>query len=105
MKPYAELERSELESLLADLDRQFEEIKARGLKLDMSRGKPATDQLDISMDMMDVLHGNADLTCETGVDCRNYGVIDGIPEAKRLLGEISEVEPDSMETGMERIAR
>ncbi len=96
MKPYAELNREELKSLKAELDTQFEEIKARGLSLDMSRGKPATDQLDISMDMMDVLHGNADLTCETGVDCRNYGVIDGIPEAKRLLGEISEVEPDDI---------
>ena len=44
--------------------------------------------------MMDVLKGDSDLKCETGVDCRNYGVIDGIPEAKRLLGEMSEVDPE-----------
>ena len=52
------------------------------------------DQLDLSMGMMQVLADGAELKCETGVDCRNYGVIDGIPEAKRLLGEISEVDPE-----------
>lgn len=79
-----------------ELERQFQEVKAQGLSLDMSRGKPAMDQLDISMEMMDVLHAGADLRCETGVDCRNYGVLDGIPEAKRLLGAMSEVEPDQI---------
>lgn len=62
----------------------------------MSRGKPGADQLDLSMGMMDVLADGADLKCETGVDCRNYGVPDGIPEAKRLLGAISEVDPDNI---------
>ena len=60
----------------------------------MSRGKPSNAQLELSMEMMDVLKGDSDLKCETGVDCRNYGVIDGIPEAKRLLGEMSEVDPE-----------
>ena len=96
MKSYAELTRNELLNLKSELDRQFEEIKAQGLSLDMSRGKPARAQLDLSMGMMDVLHGDADLSCETGVDCRNYGVIDGIPEAKRLLGAMSEVEPENI---------
>ena len=88
------MSREELLALKKELDAQFADVKAQGLSLDMSRGKPGADQLDISMGMMDVLNGNTDLKCETGVDCRNYGVIDGIPEAKRLLGEMSEVDPD-----------
>ena len=96
MKPYKELSREELTALRIELNEEFDEIKKKGLSLDMSRGKPCAEQLDISMAMMDVLHGNADLKCETGVDCRNYGVIDGIPEAKRLLGAMSEVDPDNI---------
>ncbi len=96
MKKYTEMTREELLSLKAALQQEFETVKTKGLSLDMSRGKPGTDQLNLSMAMMDVLHGEADLKCETGVDCRNYGVIDGIPEAKRLLGAMSEVEPDNI---------
>ena len=96
MKKYCEMSREELLSLKKELDQQFADIKAQGLSLDMSRGKPGADQLDISMGMMDVLGSNTDLKCEAGVDCRNYGVPDGIPEAKRLLGEMSEVDPDNI---------
>ncbi|MCD8153704.1 MAG: aminotransferase [Clostridiales bacterium] len=96
MKKYSERSREELLVLKKELDQQYADVKALGLKLDMSRGKPGTDQLDLSMGMMDVLHGNADLRCETGVDCRNYGVIDGIPEAKRLLAAMSEVDPENI---------
>lgn len=94
MKKYSEMSREELLALKKELDQQYEQVKAQGLSLDMSRGKPGTDQLDLSMGMMEVLANHADLKCETGVDCRNYGVIDGIPEAKRLLGEMSEVDPE-----------
>ena len=79
---------------LGDVYKRQDEVKAKNLKLDMSRGKPSTEQLNLSMDMMDVLSSSTDLRCEAGVDCRNYGVMDGIPEAKRLLGEISEVDPE-----------
>ena len=96
MQKYSEMSREQLLALKKELDQQYAEIKAQGLALDMSRGKPAADQLDLSMDMMDVLSSSADLKCETGVDCRNYGVMDGIPEAKRLLGEISEVAPENI---------
>ena len=96
MKPYARMSREELQQLHAELSEEYSAVVAQGLSLDMSRGKPGTDQLDISMEMMDVLHSGVELRCETGVDCRNYGVIDGIPEAKRLLGQMSEVEPDQI---------
>lgn len=94
MKKYTEMNHEELLALKKELDKEFKEIKAQGLALDMSRGKPSNAQLELSMEMMDVLKGDSDLKCETGVDCRNYGVIDGIPEAKRLLGEMSEVDPE-----------
>ena len=96
MQKYSEMSREQLLALKKELDQQYAEIKAQGLALDMSRGKPAADQLDLSMGLMDVLSSSADLKCETGVDCRNYGVMDGIPEAKRLLGEISEVSPENI---------
>lgn len=91
---YSDMSKEELLTLKAQLDKEYADIKAKGLALDMSRGKPSADQLNLSMGLMNVLSSDSDLKCETGVDCRNYGVIDGIPEAKRLLGEMSEVDPD-----------
>ena len=96
MKKYSDMSKEELLTLKAQLDKEYADIKAKGLALDMSRGKPSADQLDLSMGLMNVLSSDSDLKCETGVDCRNYGVIDGIPEAKRLLGEMSEVEPENI---------
>lgn len=96
MKKYQEMTKEELLALKEELDKQFEDVKAKGLSLDMSRGKPGAEQLDISMGMMDVLNSSTDLKCETGVDCRNYGILDGIPEAKRLIGEMAEVNPDEI---------
>ena len=62
----------------------------------MSRGKPSKAQLDLSMGMMDVPRSTSDLVCEEGVDCRNYGVIDGIKEAKQLLSDMMEVPKDNI---------
>ena len=62
----------------------------------MSRGKPSAEQLNLSMGMMDVLNSGADLTCEDGVDCRNYGGLDGIAEAKQLLADMMEVPKDNV---------
>ena len=56
MIPYKELSKEELLEIKSDLDAQFEAIKAKGLNLDMSRGKPSTEQLNLSMEMMDVLN-------------------------------------------------
>lgn len=96
MKPYQELSREELLSLKAELDKKYREAQAKNLRLDMSRGKPSAEQLDLSMEMMDVLNSSADLKDSEGVDCRNYGVLDGVKEAKELLGQMSEVSPDKM---------
>ncbi len=94
MKSFAEMTREELQALRKQLSVQYKEYQNRDLRLDMSRGKPSTDQLDLSMGMMDVLSSADDLTCEDGTDCRNYGVLDGIKEAKELLADMMEVAPD-----------
>ena len=88
MQKYQEMTKEELIVEKATLEKQFEEIKALNLKLDMSRGKPSAEQLDISMDMLDVLDSKSLLKSENGMDLRNYGIMDGIPEAKRLMAEM-----------------
>lgn len=93
---YKDLSKEELEALKKDLEQQFEEIKRKGLQLDMSRGKPSAEQLNLSMGMMDVLNSRSELTCTEGVDCRNYGVLDGITEAKQLLADMMEVPKDNI---------
>ena len=96
MKPFNELSNDELLALQAELEKKFDDIKAKNLKLDMSRGKPAAAQLNLSNGMMDVLTSESDLVGEEGVDCRNYGVLDGISEAKQLLADMSEVTKDKV---------
>lgn len=96
MTAYKDLSKNELKALKKELTKKFEDVKAKGLKLDMSRGKPSTEQLNLSMGMMDVLTSSSDLVCEEGVDCRNYGVLDGIKEAKQLLADMMEVPKDNI---------
>ena len=96
MAAYKDLSRDELLEIKNELETRFEDVKSKGLKLDMSRGKPSAAQLDLAMGMMDVLRSNSDLKCEEGVDCRNYGVLDGIREAKQLLADMMEVPIDNV---------
>ena len=96
MKAYKDLSIDELKALKEELELQFEEVKNKRLHLDMSRGKPAAAQLDLAMGMMDVLNSESDLMCVEGVDCRNYGVLDGIREAKQLLADMMEVPKDNI---------
>ena len=96
MKSYAQMNREELRREYEELSLRFEGIKKGKLSLDMSRGKPSYDQLELSNEMMDVLDSASYFNDETGTDCRNYGILAGIPEAKRLMGAMSEVGPDDM---------
>ena len=96
MKAYKDRSREELEALKNELEAEYKKFQDMGLKLDMSRGKPSAEQLDISMGMMDVLNSSSDLKCREGIDCRNYGVIDGIQEAKELLADLIEVPADKI---------
>ena len=88
MKAYSELSREELMELREQLLAAYEEKKALGLNLDMSRGKPSPTQLGVSVGLMDVINSDSDMKSECGIDCRNYGCLDGIPEVKRLMAEM-----------------
>ncbi len=96
MKSYREMSRDELIALKKELESQYEEAKAKGLKLDMSRGKAASAQLDMEMDFLDVINSGSDYKTQAGVDCRNYGLLDGIPEAKKLMGDLMGVPEDQV---------
>ena len=96
MTGYAQRTKEELQQLKKELEKQYEEAKAKNLKLDMSRGKPSAAQLDLSMGIMDVFTSESVLKTEAGLDCRNYGVLDGIPEAKKLMADMMEVTPEQV---------
>ena len=96
MKSYKEMSKEELAALKTELEKAYEDAKGKGLKLDMSRGKPSIAQLDMTMPIMDVLNAESDLRTEAGVDCRNYGVMDGIPESKALMGAMMGVAPEKV---------
>lgn len=96
MSEYKSMSTKELIELKSELDKKYHEFKSQNLSLDMSRGKPNTEQLNISMEMMDVLNSKANLKCREGIDCRNYGVLDGILAAKELIANMLGVLPDEV---------
>lgn len=96
MKSYSELTREELLELKSELEKKYEEAKAEGLALDMSRGKPSPAQLDLSREMLDVLNSSSELKAENGIDVRNYGLLEGIYEARKLMGDIMGVPAENV---------
>lgn len=94
MKAYQQMTKEELLSLKEELEKSYKEAKEMGLKLDMSRGKPETAQLEIGMDLLNTINSESDLKAEDGTDCRNYGILDGIPEAKQLMADMMGTTPD-----------
>jgi DNA-binding transcriptional MocR family regulator len=84
MNLIADLPDAALETLRRNVRGEYEAFRARGLKLDMTRGKPAADQLDLANDMLS-FPGNRDFFTEAGDDARNYGVLQGLPEARALF--------------------
>ncbi len=94
MQSYQELPKEELlkekESLLA----AYEEFKKRGLKLNMARGKPSEEQVNLSLEMLTDVNPDTDMIVEDGVDVRNYGVIDGIDGAKEIIAAMAKSEAE-----------
>lgn len=88
MTSYQEMSREELLQQKASLEKAYEDAKGKGLKLDMSRGKPSVAQLDMTMGIMSVLDKDTEMKTLDGTDCRNYGMMDGIPEAKQLMADM-----------------
>ena len=96
MKPYQEMSREELLQEKESLEQQYKTFCEKGLKLDMSRGKPSKAQLDLSEPMMDVLTSETALVSRLGTDLRNYGALDGIDEAKELIAEILDTNAENV---------
>ena len=88
--------REELSAELEELRAEYKKYQKMDLKLNMARGKPCIEQLDLSMGLMDSLNSEADLFDEDGTDCRNYGGLDGIRECKELIGDMMENHPDNI---------
>lgn len=96
MKSYMEMTKEELLQEKAALEAEYCKIKSQGLALDMSRGKPSAEQLDLSMGLLDAVNSKTVAVSENGTDVRNYGVMDGIPEAKRLIAEMIDAKPENV---------
>ena len=99
MKKYTEFTKKELQIELDALKNKYEEYKKMGLKLDLSRGKPNSDQLDISLPLLSEARPREKCFSENGIDCRNYGVLDGIPEMKRLFSDMLDIKPEYIAVG------
>lgn len=96
MKAYKDLSRDELLQLQSELKQQYEDKKALGLRLNMARGKPAPAQLDICNEILDVIGSSSDLNASDGTDTRNYGCMEGIPEARQLMADVMGTRPENV---------
>ena len=94
-----DMTKEQLSALKNELTAKYDEVKQQGLSLDMSRGKPGKDQLDLTTDMLNVMVNDDDCKAENGFDCRNYGVLDGIPECKKLFADLLQVEAKNIIVG------
>lgn len=95
---YLKMSKDELQAQYNAVLKEFNDIKAKGLNIDMSRGKPGSDQLDISNDMLKVFE-DGNFKTEAGFDVRNYGLLQGIPECQKLFAELLEVKPEMVIVG------
>ena len=95
---YESLSSDDLKNEIEALENRYNAFKEQKLKLDMTRGKPCSDQLDICMDMLDIPAKELRKASD-GTDCLNYGVLDGLPEAKALFAEMLEVNTNEIIIG------
>jgi len=91
-KMYSEMTPAELEELRQQLQAAYDEMKALNLKLNMARGKPGADQLDMEADFFNMLNPYVNFSSEKGIDCRNYGELTGIQEARVLMADVMGVD-------------
>ena len=96
MKTYQNMTHDELLKEKEALEKEYTKVKEKKLNLNMSRGKPSSEQLDLSMPMMDFLNGSSDMLDSEGNDCRNYGVMDGLKECKELMASLVNTSPDNV---------
>ncbi|HCB99732.1 MAG TPA: aminotransferase [Ruminococcaceae bacterium] len=99
MSTLSSLSNQELCTLKDRLLNKYHDFQAQGLNLNMSRGKPSAEQLDLSIPILTCIDSRETCLAEDGTDCRNYGSLDGLPEMKRLFAEIMEVQPANIVIG------
>ena len=95
-KAFAEMSKEELLTLKEELNKEYSEAKSKGLALNMARGKPSPAQLDLGMAFLDAVNSTSDMLSDGKIDTRNYGELDGIPEAKKLMADIMETKPENV---------
>lgn len=93
---YKQLSKNELTQQLEDLKVGYKKMCDMDMHLDMSRGKPGVEQLDLSLNIFDVFHKGSDFVASDGTDTRNYGAVDGIPEAKNMMAEVMDTKPENV---------
>lgn len=93
------MSRQEALDLWTEAWHEYENVKAQGLKLDMSRGKPDGHQLSLCHGLMDCVKDETSCAEESGIDCRNYGGVDGLPEAKKLFADLLGLTPAEIVVG------
>ena len=96
MKAYKDMSKDELLTLKAALEEEYKEAEAKGLSLNMARGKPGASQLALAMPMLDVFNSSSDMKTLLGNDTRNYGDLDGIGEARKLMADMMGVKKDNV---------
>ncbi len=96
---YINCSAQELEQAYAELKKQYEDEKGKGLNLNMARGKPGSEQLDLSNSLLDVLNSQSHCIDSNGQDFRNYGVLEGIEECRRLFGDLLQVDYHNVMVG------
>ncbi len=99
MEALQQLSKEALQAHIEELEALYEQGKAKGLKLDMSRGKPGPEQLDLTLEMLDCVNARDGYQTANGIDTRNYGLLDGIPEAKAIFADILGVQPENVIVG------
>ena len=95
-KAYKDLTKNELLTVKAALEEEYKTMEAKGLNLNMARGKPGFSQLALSMPMLDVINSESDMRTVLGNDTRNYGDLDGIGECRRLMADMMGVQKDNV---------
>ncbi len=88
MPALSSMNKEQLTAKLAELKAVYQSYKDKGLSLDMSRGKPCTEQLELTMELADCVNVRTGAISTKGIDTRNYGFVDGIVEMKALFGDI-----------------
>ena len=96
MARYADMNATELQALQASLEAEYQAYCAKGLDLNMARGKPGADQLALSAPMLDTINSTSSLVAQDGTDCGNYGVLCGIPEARAFMAEMLGTVPEQV---------